>query len=959
VSYSEEDIRNAALRIVTTPTFSSLSNGARNSASTFAQLQELVKTALFYDVDTVFYLISLAAGYYGQRFVTARATLADLATAVDDLKNPTRAIDDVSDVTATRRSLDDVYSALSRDGGISGQTYARFDAASQRGQERIGSAVRVNRVPYGSTDAETFVARPGVVARPEIARKFKSLLTQHGRVLSGSQTLIDAFSDYLSSGIWKAVAQQQVRRARDDAAALEDELEDAATRTEKAQDAVLRLSTMRAVLRSLAEAPTPGSDKYVCDSLSRLIATGSGVAPVVQGTVSAPWRLISGSNSTLSVDVGGSAVSVEVVTADNDVERATLTSVVGPFSVGPDLATPYPMCTKKIPTGNLYNVGGNTLYFTVDGTLFLVPFTVDKDATDVAAAINAATLGAYVTATPQTAAGEDWVEVTYDGVSSPPSYGNRFLRVVHGASDAADLAPWRAVPIVGSEVVQDWSYGHDANNELRIQANSSATTILPLTSGAWPSYTRTAAQVAADIMTGGAGAFVAYADADQRIVILSGVFGEGSVLTMRSAGVVAGRDTPSARALQMLGFLVDQESRKFSTPLQVVLDALNNDAAFSAVAVADAVRETVLHGAATMSDPYTISLSLDSDPAWTTLSDKVVVVGSGDNRGAYTISSYSWVGGVLTLVLSRALRTTTTDSFVVTIRRELLKLLARDASVSSYLTVNTPAGSIHSTTGLPTVQTFGTTSQVAIQSSATGEWVGTDLRRKSIRVGDEILTSGVFATVTGVGDIAIGVLDVTPVPSDTVLTAFTINSVAFRLYTDFIDQFSSWFSSLGPYAETDLRQLSRSITGLMTRAPSVEQIDAALSALSTYDAALAAGLALLRGYKIAPIASVDDALNTMTEHGHDRAREMLLQCAFTTFAAMTIRDSSFSRAFMNTASQVAVYDANEPTTHRDPNATEYDRAQGGVVTLADPQYDFESEANEPDSQLLDFWPVVK
>ncbi len=105
---------------------------------------------------------------------------------------------------------------------------------------------------------------------------------------------------------------------------------------------------------------------------------------------------------------------------------------------------------------------------------------------------------------------------------------------------------------------------------------------------------------------------------------------------------------------------------------------------------------------------------------------------------------------------------------------------------------------------------------------------------------------------------------------------------------------------------------------------------------------------------------VDQALQTLLEQGHNRARKLLLTADIAGYMETTKEDSSFGRAMMNATAQIAIKDVNEPTNL----VRNLDDVQERVVAEwyddKDPLHDFsdiEDDFSDPDA--LEFWEGVE
>lgn len=966
MAYSNDEKNDAVLRIVQgNPRFRRSSLATRRVDATSDEVSELIRTALFYEPDAVYYLAYLTSNYYTRTVVTAQAVVAELLDALDDLLVPDRPVEDISSLSEARRALQSIEAALAQDGAVGARGFTRYNAAITKSRDVIGSAVKSTSVPLAGGASATDIVRPRSQARSDANKGLASMKSLHASILAAVDLMLDAYSSYVGSGISTTVARTQVARARADLEKLEDELGalTASERTLRAREALLRIVANKGIVKAVADSPLPGEPK-VSGTAYRAAAHGTGVAPFVEGTISAPWPLTAAKN-LLAVDVGGALVIVDFVTATpNGVStRASLRSgTFENFKIGPE-ENPYSLSTRRIATGGAYATADKTLYLIVDGVLYEVSFAGDRTAAVLAAEIEAAV--PVVTASAHTVGGQDYVEIAYDNGLPPALFQNRYMRVTSGKDSATSLGPWRVEGPLGS-VLGEYTKGCDATDELYIQVNDAvAPTVLSLTHGAWPDYTRTAAQVASEIIGGG---FTASATPDGRVEIVSTLYGEGSKLTLLSAG----SETRSHRTLRVLGFNQNDESRGESVIGRVVDNVMNGDLSYRLLATAVARRHTLLtvrNAVVTGLSQLTIDMTGSGDPTtgWTAAALKVSL-SNGANHGVYGVTSFLWAAPNLVLNLNcQLVDQSATNKHSVVVYKELLRLTSKDAGTAAYIQIvdihMDPGGSsAHALFGLPTTKMFGTVSQLLIErNDPVLGWVPADLSRSKIDVGDIVLSAGVaVATVVGVGNVAAGILDITPVAPSLSITELSVMSGDAQLHTAFTTALEAWKNGLSPFDDEALKVIDKVLAPILVlQNPSRDQVSGAYALVAAYGAKLTALKAVLDAFAISRIAVVDDTLRVMEEHGQDRARSLLLQGQYGEFFGVTARTASFSRALMDAASKVTVEDLNEPTMIRGEEEKIFQRVTAFWEEDTNPSLSVESEEPFPASPLINFWPDEK
>lgn len=983
MAYTNDEKEAAVLRIIQgKPGFRRSSLATRRVDSTYEEVSELVKTALFYEPDSIYYLIYLSSNFYTRKLNTAIKVVDDVLDAIDDLLVKNRPIEDVSSIDDARRALQDMSSALSRNGVVSSQAFSRYRSSMARSKEALGRAVKLSRVPRGGSQTVTDVVKPRDEARTLISGELPIMRQLQADILEAVDLLLAAESSYSAVGIATAVAANQVQRASTDLEDLSNMLTPMTPkqRVSQARSGLLRVLSNLGSVKAMAEVPYPGAPKLEASAISpayRINAYGSGTAPAIIGTEAAPWRIENGAADILKVSFGGTPVTVDLLpgTGYNSGIRAPeiLGSKHENFRIAEDLDIPHALLSRPIATGTDYTISGTTLYLIVDGVTYEVGFSSDLSATEVRDRINTVA-GAVVNATAViNSGGNDWVVVAYDN-SSPPytPYRSRYMRIATGENNADSLGsggtPWR-VGVPGGPYDGYVTRGWDDTTELWVQPNDdSMHTVVDLIVGVWPNYYRTADQIVTDIDDDGGAKFSARAD-EGRVVIFSERKGNGGVVVVKSQGLDgAGRGYPSYSAMLELGFTEDQDAREEDIPIQTVLGVLNRNPDFNAVATASADQQIILKAlSATVisADELTVELlDVETNPlsGWD-LSQVKAFISSGDNSGIYGIDGVSWSAPDLVLTLDRNLRDqTTTNRHLVSITSDRLAITSKDASVLASIDVDQTVGnSAHTVLGLPTAAVIGTVSSVLVErnDSVLG-WVPADISRLKLRVGDKIvdLDSAEVAIIAGIDQTSVGILDVEPVASDFTLTSgFTVVSASSLLHDDFHYNLETWRNELSPFDDDSLSRID-TVLGpiLILDEPSRDQVNSAYSVVNAYRDKLSALDTILRGFSVARVASVDTAMRTMLQHGHDRARELLLQSNFGDFADTTARTASFSRALMNQASAVAVEDINEPTTTRGEDETEFDRFRAGWIEDEDPGLEVENEEEISDTPVENYWP---
>jgi hypothetical protein len=957
--------KRAALSALTQQslTFSRNAFGGRNTSATYTQLRELVLTGLYFEPDAVFALIDLSADYWAGRVASMRSQVASLREDVAFLLAKDRTFQRLDLLRRAKATIGRarVTAAVQNKVGVKPlERYRRLvdQALADMSRQTVQAGAALSGASRQVVKAKKAVQRT-------LSSDFYALASAHATLRGGLDNLAEAFDAYEGAGALAELSLVQLERLDDLTGDIVDELEtlsEAAAR-EKMRGYFLDLLGGQAVARRLQERKSAAEPRLQVTTDYRMTASTPVTPPSVTGVVSAPWPLEQGASDILQVSVSGTTRSVDLLPASQNevgIEAASLTGLAfEPFRIVSADTNPYPLLTKKITSGANYTVNGTKLYLVVDGDTHEVAFGSDQNATQVASTIGSAV--STVTAAAQSGGGQDWVQISYNNSSPPDRYDYRSMVVVSGLNNAADLSPF-SVDGPSGEVPSTYrTFGADQRDTLKLFANDDATsTTITLTAGAWPDYERTAAQVAADITTAGGTSFEAADSGDGRVVISSELKGEGSLIRMTSDGLSGGAETVSHRTLTELGFVQYLESRKSDISIGQLLNTIGLDTTFTGDVAASSTRQ-VLYEARNAEVTGTNTLRFDvgtTDPStsWT-LGHTKAAIHTGGNQGTYVIDSVSYASPYLTLTLDRDLRDQTAGNrFSVSVLSELLTLTSLDTTVGSYLQVQSPALSADTQLGLPTTLVKGTTTTVLIErADPVSGWAAVDLRPYTIRVGDLIYdASGVLvATVTGVSQLGAGLLSVTAVNADfSLTTGFTIRSAAYSMYKSFALDLAAFRRGFRAYEDDELKVIAdRLLPQLRQENPSRDQVVAVGSLLDSYDAKLEALETLLVGYSVTQPAVVTRTLRALQEHGHDRARQLLLEGDLGAFFTLTSDGASRSQHLMGQMSGVAISDVNEPTFHDNDDEAELDRFMVGYEEDDNPAFELEDEEEWPDSPL--------
>jgi len=993
----EDDERSAAVQelVQGTLTFPMTGLGTRDLGESYAEVIELVHSALIYDPDTVFYLLYLASRRLRAAVAAEIALCTSLMAAVDDLSMPNRPVEDVSALVSARQSVLALGGALSRRGRVGGPEYERYRGALSRVRKQLQRVVRADYVPRGATSSVRDVVRPWAEARLASSNGFAALVEQHSTVLQQIDWFLVAFQEFQDAGVASSATSRQLVRASAQLNDVYETLEPLSPfeRTAVARDALLRVLSNETVVKMLATGMRPG-DYRISQSPSaapmyRMSAYGTGTPASVIGSTCAPYPLydsgaVAPTNILSFSSLNGSVVVVDLTPAGLStvpgIQAAELIGCAeGPFHIGIDLDTPPPMLSAKGPYDTrppLLGGNGGMFHVMVDGEVyeFPLPSNIALTAAATAAALDAAGAPWFKfsdgTATKPpltfTAPGGTNVLVEYTNATPPQRYRDRCIEITPGFQYCMGLFPWTG------GTVPPRSSGWDDNTKLWIKPNDMPTYVeVPLTVG----DARTAANIVADIDAAAAIAVEDFeGDTDgNRVVVRSTIEGEGSIVTILSgglyvAGVKIGLCTPSHLGALTLGLIPSMEDREVDVDIRALMNVLNMDAAFNVEAIATNERNEYLESRrATRTGASSLAIDIATDPTalWPAYTEIKLEIRNGDNRGVYGLTAAPvHAVGVLTFALDRRLRDTTAGlQHIIMVYRERLRVTSLDTSLASEIQCDDPANTARLIFGFDLLVHVGDAGYVLVErDDPVYGWIAQNLQARFIRVGDTIYNgTGTYqTTVSGIGELSDGVIEVSPnvVPSFSLTVAgFSVRSLPQDQYETILAGVETWLDvTLSPYEE-GLPSIDRALAPLLLSTPSRSRVDSAYNLVSGLSTRLTALQTTLDAVSMAAVKAATVALSTLLEQGFDRARRLLLDGRYSEFFALTASDASFSRRFQTAVNEVIVSDANVSSYATSRGSSDATRLVSSWSSEIDPQYDFsDMEAELPASPVVDYYP---
>jgi hypothetical protein len=991
-----DDERSAAVSELVQGTldFSTDRLGIRNVETPYEGALELLNSALFYDPDAIFYLLLLVAQNLKREVNSEIATCEELLAAVDDLAWPNKPINSVRSISDASTSLQVMDGALSRSGAIGDEEYKRFLSATSRAVSALGDPIKMVFTPRGAAQPIRDVVRTSSEAKTATLAALDTLSSSHNSTMDRVGWMISALDDFLAAQLSSKVGQKQVQRAAAQMSALHEELDPLTPleRAEKARLALLKVMTTRGVVKKLAEPPNPTAPRLVqvvsATPEYRLSSYGSGTAPKVLGSESAPWPLLP--SGVLGMTLNGTVVDVPVTPGPPGQDGIVVASVIGnnveSFAIHGDISVPDPLRTAAETYDTQNN--GNLVHIRVDGEIYQCALTVGlaQTAANIRAdLINPANWTPSQPSLTFTVVGTK-VVISYNMLVTPAAYSDRSMEILQLPGYAQDLWPFDMNHPSGSGTwgVGSATRGWDANNILWVHPNDYnwVTPIeVHLPEGPPPDFLVSAASVITAINTAAttSGEVFEGFNYNGRVGIRSSIsggasiLGEGAVITIRSEGLYSGGGrsglgTPSFRGMNTLGFGEGQEDRQKDVSGFSVLKALNEWPDFNERARARLKKTVYYQSTMGIGTVGVISVQTDTDPStgWTTSGLKLVISG-GENRGVYGVYGFihMQIMGVWYLLLG-LMRDLRIDDLAARITFELytefLEVESNDASVTGEVTFYDPVNTVRVELGMTLVSALATVNQVlAERFDPRIGWLPFDLRGRGIQAGDQIesITGQKVTEVVTVPDLASGLMTVDPEQQGTgAWTTFQITSASLRSYLSFLTSLKTWGKDYQKsYASLDV--LVKYVSNeLMIGQVNPTKVNAIYSRVDALKTALEELVTIISGLSVRRKSKIDTALNLLLEQGMTRIRDLLLMGRIKEFFAAGIRTASYGNAALDAISKVFVADLNQSSAARTRFSSEFRRQRAQWEEEGD--YLLSDLEEEPlDDELEELWPGVE
>jgi len=893
------------------------------SGGSTARSLELTRAVLVQEPDAIFTILRLTTAKLLTTIEVMLDLLDELTDTATDLAAKPQELNDISSLLTSASLARSVDSSISSRGVVGRGQGTRLSTSLRKSALDLTEGLRSNTRLSSSYDE----------ARGTASGHIRTLRSQLTALLDTASNVSNAVATLNGSSVRSRLAEDRVHRIRLGVEDLADQMEslEPVDRSVLAKPSSLRLLAADVELQDVLRELSSGEPRLVQPVASpatyKLDAAGSGDAPSVQGTVSAPWPIEVGSED-LTINVNGASTGpIDLLDGTAGILAAELIGSVHEDDSVPG-STGFPIMTDITTPPTIESAGGpfvitlnvdDQLYIKVDSTTFVVTLTAGtpRTATQIATDITTAIGGDPVTAT----AVSGRVQLSYTNSSPPASFSARRLEVITsqgGYNPKDDATPlgngvttfWRLAS--GPLTLGTRSVGWLANHLLRLQVNDDPNVVqVSLPTGLWPDYL---VQLGDDVTPGtivytidqalSAASENATAEDDSGYLrIYSTDEGEGSIITIRSNGT----DSDSGRGATTLGFGRDQEDRKSDVEATIVVAALKKNATLIAGATPTNERTDYFEGSGeiTVDDEIEVEVAEDPTGGWPSASRLKMTVNAPNAYGTYQVSGYSWSAGTLTLETSRRLRDPLTTTCWVNVYSSFLKIESNDATTSGLLQMS---GTPTTTLGLSTSLVRAVVRQFLVsENDPIIGWVTKNLLGDNIRARDIIRTaSGSGIDLITAVDEENGLLDLlTGVPGNYTVstTGFTIFSASALSYATLVDGIEVWTA-------TEPSELLNDVAGAFARLYVAKSRDAASNArtrITIFKTSIESIQAYLASYSPQELSVVINALNSLTENGQDRARALLIDDDIEGFVDI-VGDGSTIEALREAASAVSYRD---------------------------------------------------
>jgi hypothetical protein len=926
--------------------------GPLNVDQTFLEVRELVASTLVFDPSAVFYLLSLAANRINQDVLQALDYVSDLRTAISEVGRYTTKVTKTSLLADASVALAEADRQIKESNALTARPLSRYNKAID---EFSAASLSPNiRRPTGLGFPNTYeIVRPPQKAQAAIRTDVDSLRGLHQSIINEANKLLESMSEFMEANLPLTAIQSSVSKVRADLDTLKNEL-DAATSDEAVamtKDAFLSIEAGRAVIDNLSsindprEARMNGTESTSDRARSAYLMGYSSSTPAhVETGISAPWPIAVGDNDELQLEVDGAAtISLQLVPpAPAEIygargesfdihEQQTaflLSSLMGDYTV-------------PVAPNNEFSI-------IVDGVEYTVTIAPGVwTASNLASSINLATRA-------DGQPGELWQVALASGATGYLRFDHVTPGAVHDIVIGEETTFNAAVGFTdGQDSDDQWdTRGVEANNIIRFFANDKDVVEISLTIG----QSRTAAQVASDILLGGGGYIegdTAAVGSDIVVVVRSTQYGGGSM-------VQTDPTTPTHRlSMAALGFFEGQSDRSSDFGLEDLFDLIDTTSELTVERSQEIIAggedgEVLMPG----TDP--IFRVPAGKLTGVTTQHKLHIIG-GDNAGYYGVQAVS--SGTYDEIVSDRYFPAMTGDQAQNLSWEIVDdtLIISSATVdkTSALEVQTPTHPANTVLGLPVGLVYGTVSGVEVSDAGDDQ----SFSRNDVRVGDKLEFFGpTYFTEHTVTALTNGgyQIEVTPeVPNDLVAHLYSIISGAGIEYDEFIGELDNWLSNelVESRFADGIQELERLINPLLAnRHPSRVRINDADSAAAELESLYSSLSVILADFVVTPaVTRIDALLNMLRERGLERAHDLLLLGEFEQFFALSKDAASYGGNFLENMRLIAQNDMPQGRTEDEDHT---DSRLTSSFTEIDADYDFSDADVEDGLTLIDDIPDV-
>lgn len=349
--------------------------GPIDVGSRFDEVVQLFSSTLIFDPNSLFYLIYLSSNKLCADVIAARNLLADVRSAIDEVKRKTTKVSQTTLLGDAAAALTVMGTILVQNSAVSEPPYTRYVTA-------VDSFRDVSLSPNIKSSG-TLVRSPQE-AKASAITSLTSLRTAYPDILNRANVLLSMVDQYIELNLPVLSLQQSLSKARNDLVALQKAFEDP-TKTEDqkiamTKDAYFRITAGKSVITNLRSVRDPTSPRMQPSVSTPLVGalvppgpTGTFTSAAFQTGIKAPWAITPGLNDTLIVAEDGNAPTTYTIPTSPHPSVESFVPI--------QIANTYPIgggSSAMLFTGDgPFNIPvlGAKFYVTVDGVLYSGPIT--------------------------------------------------------------------------------------------------------------------------------------------------------------------------------------------------------------------------------------------------------------------------------------------------------------------------------------------------------------------------------------------------------------------------------------------------------------------------------------------------------------------------------------------------------------------------------------------------------